>query len=473
MSRTVLSLIVVAQLLVAQDASWSRFRGPNGTGVAETTGLPVKFGKDENLVWKLPLPPGHSSPVLSATSIFLTAFDGDELFTYCISRETGKVTWKRLAPRARKVKRDERNNAAAATAALDADTVVVFFADYGMLAYDHAGKELWKVPLGPFNNVYGMGASPIIVGDLVYLPVDQNTNSYLLAVDKKTGKEAWKVDRPYAKSGHCTPVVYRPEKGAAQLILPGSFYLDAYDLLTGERIWWVSGLSFEMKSTPVLKDGVVYINGYGSPLNQPGNQVRLDPFEKVIKASDKDGDGMISKEEMPPSRAQSWFSFVDLEGDGKLDAADWAYLRDALASMNGLLAIKAGGKGDMTKENVVWSYRRSVPQLPSPLVYGDVCYILNDSGGLIVTLEPKGGKVKERGRLKDAMDRYYASPVAGDGKIYCAGRSGVVSVLPIGGSLEPLAVNHLGEDITATPALADGRIYLRTAQALYCFGNTE
>jgi len=473
MIRVVAMLLLCTFGAAAQDASWSRFRGPNGTGVAETTGLPVKFGPTENLAWKLPLPPGHSSPILSATSIFLTAFDSDKLFTYAIDRGTGKIRWKKEVTKARKVKRDRRNNAAAASAAVDKDTVVVFFADYGMLAYDHAGNEKWRVPLGPFNNLYGVGASPIIVDDLVYLPIDQNTNSYLLAVSKHDGKEAWKVERPFAKSGHCTPIVYRPKEGAAQLILPGSFYLDAYDLKSGERIWWVNGLSFEMKSTPVLLDDVIYINGYGSPLNQPGNQVRTDPFEKVLRENDKDKDGNISKSEMPPSRAQSWFSMFDLDGDKRLNPSEWQFLRDALASMNGLLAIKVGGKGDMTKENVLWSYRRSVPQLPSPLVYGDVCYILNDSGGLIVTLEPEGGKVKERGRLKDAMDRYYASPVAGDGKIYCAGRSGVVSVLPIGGSLEPLAVNQLEEDITATPALADGHIYLRTAKALYCFAESN
>jgi len=218
---------------------------------------------------------------------------------------------------------------------------------------------------------------------------------------------------------------------------------------------------------------IIYVNGYGSPMNDPGNQVTVPDFDEVIGTNDKDGDGKISQEEMPASRAANWFDFVDLKGDGLLDADDWTYLQAALASTNGMLAFAAGGKGDVTADSLVWSYHRSIPQLPSPLIYQDVLYLLNDGGGLITTFEPVSGEVIERGRVEEAVDNYYASPVAGDDKVYLVSLAGLVVVLPAGGSLEPLSVADLGEGCFATPALADGCVYLRTEKALYCFGSAE
>jgi len=454
--------------VAAIQSDWSRFRGPNGTGVADVDGLPVELDRDENLAWRTALPPGHSSPVLSDTLVFLTAFEGDELLTFAIERESGAVAWKRALPRVFDCRIDQRNNRASPTPAVDGDLVVVFFQDFGLAAYDHEGGERWRHALGPFDNVYGMGASPILVGGAVVLACDQNVDSFLLALSKKDGSLLWRKARPWAKSGHCTPVLHEDGE-RPQLILPGSFYLDGYDLETGERTWWVKGLSFEMKSVPVLHEGVVYINGYGSPLNDPGQQVVMPDFADVIGERDADDDGRVSKDEMPPGKAAAWFEFVDLDRSGALDSGEWTYLQDALASHNGMLAIRAGGAGDRTKEGLVWSYHRSVPQLPSPLIYDGVLYMLGDQGGLVTTFRPASGEVLARGRVKGAEDAFYAAPVAGDGKVYLVGESGRLAVLPAGGSLEPLAVSELGERCYATPALAEGCLYQRTEAALYCF----
>ena len=360
---------------------------------------------------------------------------------------------------------DKRNSPASPTPAVDGDTVVVFFPDYGMLAYDRAGEELWRLPLGPFDNEYGMGASPVIRDGRVYLPCDQNLGSFLIAVSLEDGAQVWRVERPHARSGHCTPVF-----SGEDLILPGSFFLDAYDPATGARRWWVGGLSFEMKSVPALHDGTIYINGYGSPLNQPGNQVAVATFEEVLRQNDDDGDGAIDAAEMPKSRARGFFEFVDLDGDGSLNERDWDFLRAALASQNGLLAITAGGEGDVTETNVRWSYRRSVPQLPSPLVYRDVLYVLHDQGGRLLLLNPDSGEVIGRGRIEGAIDNYYASPVAGDGKVYLVSESGLATVLRAGGKIEPISVTDLDERCYATPAIGGGHVYLRSVRALYCFG---
>ena len=174
---------------------------------------------------------------------------------------------------------------------------------------------------------------------------------------------------------------------------------------------------------------------------------------------------MIRHAELPPEHSRAW---IDLDGDGVVTDEEWGFYRAAMASENGLLAIKVGGRGDMTAANVLWRYHKSVPQLPSPLLYRHVLYMVND-GGIVTTLKPDTGEAIAQGRLKGAIDRFYASPVAADGKVFMASETGKVVVLPIDGSLEPVAVNDLGDDIYATPAIADGRIYVRTRSMLYCF----
>jgi outer membrane protein assembly factor BamB len=144
------------------------------------------------------------------------------------------------------------------------------------------------------------------------------------------------------------------------------------------------------------------------------------------------------------------------------------YMANA-ASENGLLAFRADGSGDMTQKGLVWKYQRSVPQLPTVLIYQDTLYMIND-GGVLTTFDPKTGTVKKQGRLRGAVDSYYASPVAGDSKVYIASRSGIMVVLKAGGDQEILSVNKFPEEIYATPAIVGNRIYLRTATTLYCFG---
>jgi outer membrane protein assembly factor BamB len=470
---TICAAILSLSLAFAAGAEdWTRFRGPNGGGVSPTTGLPAEVGPDENVVWKTPLPPGHSSPVLVGDAIFLTAYDGDDLLTLRLARETGEIVWKKAAPRPRTDKVDDRNTPASASPVTDGESVYVFFPDFGLLAYDLDGNERWRHPLGPFDNVYGMGASPVLVDDKIVLVCDQSTDSYVLALSKKTGEPAWKTPRPEAKSGHSTPILYRPEGGEAQVLIPGSFLLTAYSARTGDKIWWVGGLSFEMKSTPVIDGDLLFINGFGSPLNQPGQQIEIASFADTLVTRDGDKNGLLSEEEMPDGPIKGWFDFVDLAADGHLDEADWSYLKAALASLNGMLGIRLGGQGDMTEKSTVWAYRRSVPQLPSPLVYDGILYMVND-GGVVTSFKPATGEVIRQERLREAVDQYYASPVAADGKVYMVSRRGKVSVLKPDGSLEVTAVSDLGEECYATPAIADGRLYIRTVGHLYSFGLPE
>ena len=461
------SLLLLAT--VSADApdpeGWSRFRGPNGSGVSTSRRLPAEFGPDKNVVWKTELPFGHSSPALTRERIFLTAARGEKLVTICLDRRTGKPLWEREAPRSRVEKLDSRNGPAGPTPATDGTNVYVFFADFGLLSYDMNGKERWRVPLGPFNNLYGMGASPVLVDDAVVLTCDQNTGSFILSVAQRDGALRWKTPRPEAHSGHSTPILYEPAAGAAQIIVPGSFLVTAYAPSTGEKLWWVGGLSFEMKSTPVVSGDTLFINGFGTPQNQPGAHPTIPPFADIARQY-SDASGKVTFKTLPDGNARSW---IDLDANGEVAEDEWDYYKAAMASDNGMLAIRLGGRGDMTAANVRWKYHKSVPQLPSPIVYRNVLYMVND-GGIVTTLDPETGAEMGQGRLKGAIDRYYASPVAADGKIFMLSETGKIAVLAPGGALEPTVVNDLKDDIYATPAISDGKLYVRTRGWLYCFG---
>ena len=466
-----LSLALAAALVAfvaPTDGDWSRFRGPNGSGVSDSASVPSEFGPDRNVIWKTPLPPGHSSPVLSVDRIYVTALDGEALMAIALERKTGRELWRREVKRRHATAVDKRNHPASPTPVVDGSNVVVFFQDAGLVSFDRDGRERWNLALGPFNNSYGMGSSPIVVDDLVVLVCDQTSGSFLLAVEKETGQVRWKVERPEAKSGHSTPIVYRPPNEAAQLLVPGSFSLTAYSL-TGEKIWWVNGLAFEMKATPVIQDGLVYIHGTVSGSFTDSYGGKIPSFAELGPAHDKDQNGKFSPEEIPDALAKRWLKLMDLNGDGSLDRDEWAYYQSARASQGGMWAFKLGGRGDMTSANVVWHYDRAVPQLPSPLLYRGVLYMVND-GGIMTALDPQSGKALAQARMKGAVDNYYASPVAADGKILVVSESGTVVAVKADGTLSVIAVSDLGDLSYATPAIADGRVYIRTRGALYCFG---
>jgi outer membrane protein assembly factor BamB len=455
---------LVASALGAAD--WSRFRGPNGAGVADGPALPASLDPG-GAVWKVAVPHGYSSPILSGDRLYLTAFEGDDLLVLCLSRADGRELWRHKAPRPRVEKVDKRNTPASPSAAVDQDRVVVFFADFGLVAYDHAGRELWRTPLGPFDNVYGMGASPILADGLVLLSCDQSRGSFVAAFDAKTGRERWRTPRPEALSGHATPVVLSRPGAPDQLIVPGSFRLDAYDIKTGAVVWYANGLPSEMKSGAVVGDGAVYVVGYSSPLNEPGQHPKLPSYADWRAAQDQDKDGRVTKAEADPT-SKDYFDFIDLDRDGSISESEWRMNEAMMAAENGLLAFKSDGKGDVTRSGLLWSYRRSIPQLPTPVLYRGVLYMIND-GGILTTLDPATGKALKQGRLREAVDQYFASPVAGDGKVYFVSKSGIASVLKAGPEQEPLSVADLAEEVAATPALGDGRLYLRTRSSLYCF----
>lgn len=485
MHRSAIRLVALITLLFSVttvDATeWGQFRGPNGTGVSDTTGLPAEFGPSKNIAWKTELPPGHSSPVLTRDRIFVTAHskekDNHKLFVICIDRESGKILWQREVPRTVTGRLQNVNGPASASPVTDGTNVYVYFQEFGLVSFDGKGKERWRLPMAPVNMFYGFGASPILVDDRVILPVDQdNPSSYLIAVDKNSGKVRWRVERPVVISGYSTPIIYQPKQGPKQIIVPESFQLSAYSVADGKRVWWVRGLACEMKSIASHDSEYLYINGWGFPQNQPGRQVPTIPFEEALPKYDKNNDRQITKAEVenenknPMERMlTAAFEAFDMDRDEKLNAKDWEVFRAMLASENGLLAIKMGGQGDQTGSAIRWRYTKPVPQVPSTLLYKGVLYMINDSG-ILLSFDPATGNVVKQGRLHGAIDKYFASPVAADDKVYLIGQGGQVSVLKAAAEWEVLTVNELDDEVFATPAISDGHIFIRTRSALYSFG---
>jgi outer membrane protein assembly factor BamB len=466
LKQTVLLLGAVAAV-ACQAGEWLRFRGPNGSGVAEGQKLPGEIGAGINVAWKIAIPAGKSSPVVTADRIYLTGHENGRLLTLGFDRKTGKELWRREAPGHRDEKRNKLNDPAAPTPVSDGANVYIFFAGYGIVSYDAAGRERWKHPLGPFTNFHGMAASPVVVEDKVVMVCDQDQDAFVLAVEKDTGKTVWKVERPEMVHSFSTPIVYKAPSGRAELIVPGSYQMTSYDVATGELLWRVQGLTYQVKSGPVLDKDTVYFNGW-APGGEPSERMELPGFEEMIARHDEDKNGKLSKSEIPKNQQPATWDMQDLDKDGQLDSKDWQYYRMRRTSSNSAMAIKLGGRGDVTQTHLVWRYDKSLPDVPGVLLYGNALYLVRN-GGIVQTLDPKTGKLLKQGRLTHALDEYYASPVAGDGKVYMISRNGNVSILEGGGDWRVTTTGEFGEEVFATPAIADGHIYVRTATALYDF----
>lgn len=459
-----LGLFLFAVALAAAD--WTQFRGPNGAGISPSKDLPERFDSRNNLVWRTPLPPGHSSPVFTGDHIFVTAFEGKALLTICLDRSSGRALWRREAPRQREEDFQPTNGPASPSPVTDGSNVYVFFGDFGLLSYGPQGDERWRLPLGPFNNPNGHGSSPILADGRLVLICDQDTGSYLLAVDPANGRVLWKTMRPEYTRGYATPAVYRPKTGPAELIVPGSFEVASYLLETGEKLWWVRGMAWQLKSVPVIDRDRIFVHGWEIGGDE-ARRARVPEFARILAQYDKDHDGKLSRREQPAGYPSDWFGENDLNRDGYIDEREWQFYQARNAAENCLVAIRAGGRGDVTKSHVLWRYRKALPNTASPLLYQGVLYLIRD--GIFTSLNPETGEAYKLARLAGAPGYYWSSPVAADGKIFVVSEEGKVVVLRAGAEWDILAVNNLDEDTFATPAIVDGRIYVRTRLALYCF----
>jgi outer membrane protein assembly factor BamB len=447
-------------------ADWTQFRGGAGSGVSDGTSLPAMLEKP---VWRTSLPMGKSSPVIAGDRIYVTAAEEKTLLTVAVERRTGREVWRRQIPASRSEHLHQLNFPASATPVTDGRHVWVFFGDFGLACFRVSGEERWRLPIGPFNNLHGMGASPVLARGKILMLCDQDTNAFLVAVDAESGKIAWKVDRSEVQHGFSTPVVW-----GDQVIAPGSYQMTAYSIATGEKLWWVRGLTWQPKSVPIIGraggEEVLFFNGW-APGGDAGQQYELPEFRVVVKQCDTDRDGRLSNSELNVKewRPTGTWEAVDLDNDGFLDSRDWSFFKARRSARNSMMAVKLGGKGDVTSSHVLWRFEKNQPDVPAPLLYRDALYLIKN-GAILTILDAATGTLLKQDRLRDAPGEYYASPVAGDGKAYFSSREGKISVLETKSPWNVLSVNDMGDELFATPALHDGRIYVRSNSALSCFG---
>jgi outer membrane protein assembly factor BamB len=489
LSTAVLLGVMTATASAQSSARWPQFHGVEGNGLAaDGMKVPRDFGPEKNVLWKTPLPRGHSSPCIWNDRIFLTGCEkgSKNLETLCVDRTSGAILWRQSVTADQTDPIHELNSPASSTPATDGERVYVYFGQFGLLAYDLDGKELWRRPFAPIPGRFGSGQSPAVADGVVLLNTGTNNFTYTTtAFDAKTGKTRWEKGRPrgFSQGLWSTPAIRKVDRGH-EVLVAGGQKVCAYNLADGGERWTLGGLPMVSMNTPVLGDGIAVFT-LSNPIGDRDNVVMLPSFEEALKKFDKNGDGKIQFDEIPADLnaftrgrddkvgdwmpVRGWARQYDKDRDGALDADEWKTLLDRQSAMADSAVTTTycirlnAGEG----ERVLWSQTKSAPEVPSPLIYGRV-YLVSERG-ILTCRDVKTGKEFYRERL-NTRGTCYASPVGGDGVVIIASDGGTVLVLKAVDKFEPLARAQFAESILATPALVDSKIYLRTDRQLYAIG---
>jgi outer membrane protein assembly factor BamB len=439
------SLLAAALTTPLHAEDWPQFRGPGASGVSRSLkALPVRVGPEENVIWKQKLPTGHSSPAIHGGRLFLTGVDGEELVTMAIDCSTGEMLWKQPAPHVTREKIHTTGSLAQSSPAADGEVVISFFGSSGLLAYSPEGKLLWSQQMGPFRN------------------------DFIAVFDKLTGRELWRKHRPEFLRNYATPVIWTVAQ-RKQVVVLATLRITAYDLESGDEVWTCSGVSRIINMTPVIGDDNTLYAACFSPGNDTDDRVVPLTIEQLFGA-DADGNGTIEEPEFPDHPFRGRFSQLDRNKDGHLTKAEYEVTsRPHVDGRNVVLAIAPGGRGDITSTHVRWEHLRQIPFCPSPLYYRGALLMVKN-GGIMTVLDAATGSVLKQKRLRATAD-YFASPVAGDGKVYLLNVNGDLTVLQAE-TWEELHTVSLDADGHATPAIADGRLFVRAGETLYCFGGS-
>ena len=434
----VLSLLSLTWLPVKSDrapaaqspqttARWPQWRGPSGQGYTNDANVPLTWSETENVLWKTKLPGrGNSSPIVWDDHIYLTAAspNGLERYVLCLSARDGRILWQQTASKGVPPGRTHGwNGYASASCVTDGERVYAFFGTPGLFCYSRDGKLLWKHSFGIFTTETGWGtaASPFLFEDLVIQNCDNDGSAALprghkateaapmalVALDKRTGKVRWLTPRDQGR-GFSTPRLLAGPGGRSELLLNGPRGLWAYDPRSGKELWHCE---------------------------------RFDP-----KESNKFG------EPMPVGDAQMLYVFSGRPGPFQ--------------------AVRPGGQGDVTKSGLLWQSRRRGRDVASPILWGDSIYMA-DNKATLARFDRKTGAVRATVRLASDA-KVLASPIAVRGKLLFVLDTGETVVIEPGAKPKVVARNVLGThrtlDFAGSPAVADGRLYLRSQSYLYCIG---
>jgi outer membrane protein assembly factor BamB len=451
---------------------WSRFRGPNGSGVADGQKPPVEFGPEKNVKWKVSTPAGISSPIVAGDNLILTAFDDGKLYTIAYRRKDGTEAWRTEAP-AKTIEGYHKleGSPAASTSATDGRRIVSYFGSCGLFCYDLSGKELWRyeLPTAVTGGDFGTGVSPIFAGGSVILVRDVLQDAKIIALDAATGKPQWEHKRT-SPSSWCTPVVWETPAGK-QVAAAGHVRMIGYDLASGAEQWSLVGLPSGCCASPVIAEGKLFFAGSSSGAADGGPA--MPSYDALLKNLDTDKDGILSKAEAEKAFG-GFFDNQDANKDGKVSREEFeAIVKFMSEGKDGAFALKPGGTGDVTSQTV-WKRTKGLSYVASAIVYRGQLVMVRD-GGIVIACDAESGKQAYQERIA-GPGKYYASPVAANGNIYLTSlESGVVTVLK-GGVEKPEVVAQnpeLAERCAATPAIADDTLYLRTATHLYAFAEKK
>jgi len=438
-------------------------------GVAARPGrLPDRLDGSGVLRWRVPFDAGHSTPLLHDGRLYLTTYrdEAKELATVAVDAATGRVAWRRALRPDRIESVHRLGNPATATAACDGQRVFVFFGSYGLLCYDLEGQAQWERRFGPFQDEFGSSSSPILIDDKVILNQDHDVDSFLIALDRETGRTVWRVARPDAVRSYSTPAVWA-RNGTRQLLVAGGLELAGYDPANGERLWWTYGLARIVVPTPVVGGDTVYMASW-TPGGDSGQRIALDSWAVAQAKWDRDQDGKLAQAEIDSSEVLERFFRMDLDQDGRLDAREWERHAEVFRrAENGVFALRPSGRGELGSSAVVWKRQRGAPYVPTPLLDRGMLWVVKD-GGIVTKLNAATGEVLQEERLA-GISNYFASPVTGDDKVYFAGEQGVLTVVANEPAWRIVSSHDFREKLYATPVLDQGRIFVRSDQALYCF----
>jgi outer membrane protein assembly factor BamB len=470
-TKFVFATLALLPIIVAAE-DWRQFRGPNASGVSTSDlPLPSEFSQEQNLRWSAKLGDGIGSPIVVGGKVYATAMTGDEkLGVIAFDAATGKEIWKTEFDTGKLPRITPPNSHASSTPASDGKRVYVHFSTLGLLALDAATGELaWehKLPLPAYLMDWGSGGSPIVYEDLVIFNQDDDLAPALFAIEAQTGDLRWKTERPEMLAGYSIPVLCEAE-GRTDLVVAGTGKLIGYDPTTGKELWTAKTLPRTLMTSPVVRNGVIYIS-----VQSYGDETRTLKYA-LLEWLDTNQDGQLARKEVPK---EFWdrFDRSDKDKSGVLSGSEVDTAFQASENLVGggttIQAVRGGGSGDVTDTHVVFNlHNRSPSNLSSPLVVGDQLFVVK-KGGLSSSFDAATGKTHwELSRIRNIGD-YYGSPVAGDGKIYVPGENGFIVVLEQGPKLNVLAKNDIGESCLATPAIADGRIFVRGRQSLFCFSS--
>lgn len=450
------------------------FRHDGGVSGGNRLNLATTLTDAERLAWRRNFPPGHSTPCVVGDRVFLTTFreDDESLATVAVNLETGRTIWRREAPADRIEPYHRVGSPAAPSPASDGHRVYVLFGSFGLLCYDLDGNEQWRRPLGPFQDEFGTGSSPVLAGNKVVISQDHDVDSFVAAYDAASGDLVWKTARPDAVRSYSTPIIWNPGGDrATEVIVAGALRLTGYDLETGRETWWTHGLARIVNPTPVASGDVLFVASW-SPGGDAGERISLESWSSAASQWDADNDGKISREELGEGPVLTRFFRMDLDQNGGLDQGEWE--RHAAVfdrARNTVFAIEPPARGEAGESDKLWEYDRGVPYVASPLVVDGTVYLVKD-GGIVTSLDAASGRRIRQARI-EGLGSYYASPVSNGNHVLFASEQGVVTAIGAVADWTVQATRDFGERIYATPILLDDGLLIRTETALYRFEAAE